>query len=290
MSPQGRPEGESAPTRVSAEGSPVGPQGRPEGAPRLHVESVGQGRPLVLLHGFALHGGLFAQLLPALAQHHRVHVVDLPGHGHSDPIDPWTIDAVVAALERAFVAEPQPLAVMGWSLGGVIALAWALAHPDRLRKLVLVGTSPRFVADESWPHAMAPAMLARFGDELRVACRLTLQRFLSLQVQGSEAGYATLVALRHQLFARGEPDPVMLHAALGTLASADLRGDVARIAIPTLVVAGERDTLAPPEASAWLVQALPAAQLLRLPGAGHAPFLSHPEAFRDALLGFLADE
>ena len=82
----------------------------------------------------------------------------------------------------------------------------------------------------------------------------------------------------------------MLHAALGTLASADLRGDVARIAIPTLVVAGERDTLAPPEASAWLAQALPAAQLLRLPGAGHAPFLSHPEAFRDALLGFLADE
>ena len=261
-----------------------------EAAPRLYVESVGQGRPLVLLHGFALHGGLFAQVLPALAQHHRVHVVDLPGHGHSEPIDPWTIDAVVAALQRAFVAEQQPLAVMGWSLGGVIALAWALAHPDRLRKLVLVGTSPRFVADESWPHAMAPEMLARFGDELRVACKLTLQRFLSLQVQGSEAAHATLVALRHQLLGRGEPDPATLHAALGTLTSADLRGDVARIAIPTLVVAGERDTLAPPESSAWLAQALPAAELLRLPGAGHAPFLSHPEAFRDALLGFLADE
>jgi pimeloyl-[acyl-carrier protein] methyl ester esterase len=271
----------SAPSRAVA---------RREGASRLHVESVGQGRPLVLLHGFALHGGLFAPLVPAFAKHHRVHVVDLPGHGHSDPIDPWTIDAVVAALERALATEQQPLAVMGWSLGGVIALAWALAHPHRLRRLVLVGTSPRFVADDAWPHAMAPEMLARFGDELRVACRLTLQRFLSLQVQGSEAGHATLAALRHQLFARGEPDPAMLRAALGTLARADLRNDVARIAIPTLVVAGECDTLAPPEASAWLAQALPAAELLRLPGAGHAPFLSHPEAFRDALLGFLADE
>jgi len=269
---------------------PSGAVARHRGAPRLHVESVGQGRPLVLLHGFALHGGLFAPLVPAFAKHHRVHVVDLPGHGHSDPIEPWTIDAVVAALERAFATDQQPLAVMGWSLGGVIALAWALAHPHRLRRLVLVGTSPRFVADDAWPHAMAPEMLARFGDELRVACRLTLQRFLSLQVQGSEAGHATLAALRHQLFARGEPDPAMLRAALGTLASADLRNDVARIAIPTLVVAGECDTLAPPEASAWLAQALPAAELLRLPGAGHAPFLSHPEAFRDALLGFLADE
>jgi pimeloyl-[acyl-carrier protein] methyl ester esterase len=271
----------SAPSRAVA---------RRETAPRLHVESVGQGRPLVLLHGFALHGGLFAPLLPALAQHHRVHVVDLPGHGHSEPIDSWTIDAVVAALQRAFVAEQPPLAVMGWSLGGMIALSWALAHPDRLRKLVLVGTSPRFVAGESWPHAMAPEMLARFGDELRVACKLTLQRFLSLQVQGTEAAHASLVALRHQLLARGEPDPAMLQAALGALASTDLRGDVANIATPTLVVAGEQDTLAPPAASAWLAQALPAAQLLRLPGAGHAPFLSHPEAFRDALLGFLADE
>jgi pimeloyl-[acyl-carrier protein] methyl ester esterase len=258
-------------------------------AAHLHVESAGRGRPLVLLHGFALHGGLFAPLVPALAQRHRVHVVDLPGHGHSDPIDPWTIDAVVAALERAFVAERQPLAVLGWSLGGVIALAWALAHPQRLRRLVLVGTSPRFVAGDAWPHAMAPQMLARFGDELSVAWKLTLQRFLSLQVQGSEAGHATLAALRHQLFARGAPDPATLAAALDALAGTDLRGDVARIALPTLVVAGESDTLARPEAAAWLAQALPAAELLRVPGAGHVPFLSHPDAFRDALLRFLAD-
>jgi len=261
-----------------------------ERVPRLHVESMGRGPALVLLHGFALHGGLFAPLLPVLARHHRVHVVDLPGHGHSDPITPWTIDATVASLERAFAGEAEPLAVMGWSLGGVIALHWALANPGRIRRLALVATSPRFVTDDAWPHAMAPETLARFGDELRVAWKLTLQRFLSLQVQGDAAGRATLAALRQQLLARGEPDPAMLQAALGALASADLRGAVARIAIPALVVAGERDTLAPPEASAWLAQALPAAELLRLPGAAHAPFLSHTEAFLDALLGFLADE
>ena len=259
-------------------------------AARVHVESAGQGRPLVLLHGFAMHGGLFAPLLPALARHHRVHVVDLPGHGHSDPIEPWTVDAIVAALVRAFADEPEPLAVMGWSLGGVIALHWALAQPRRIRKLALVATSPRFVAGDAWPHAMAPQTLARFGDELRVGWKLTLQRFLSLQVQGSDAGRATLSALRHQLLARGEPDPATLAAALATLARADLRADVGRVAVPTLVVAGERDTLAPPAAAAWLAQALPAAELLCVPGAGHAPFLSHPDAFRDALLAFLADD
>jgi pimeloyl-[acyl-carrier protein] methyl ester esterase len=263
---------------------------RTDEVPRLHVESVGQGSPLVLLHGFALHGGLFAPLLPALAKRHRVHVVDLPGHGHSGPIAPWTIDAVVAALARAFAKETAPLAVMGWSLGGVVGLRWALAHPGRIRRLALVATSPRFVADDAWPHAMAPETLARFGDELRVAWKLTLQRFLSLQVLGGDAGRATLAALRHQLDARGAPDPATLQEALAALSSADLRGDAARITIPTLVVAGERDTLAPPEAAAWLAQALPAAELLCLPGAAHAPFLSHPDAFRDALVAFLADE
>jgi pimeloyl-[acyl-carrier protein] methyl ester esterase len=179
---------------------------------------------------------------------------------------------------------------MGWSLGGVVGLRWALAHPGRIRRLALVATSPRFVADDAWPHAMAPETLARFGDELRVAWKLTLQRFLSLQVLGGDAGRATLAALRHQLDARGAPDPATLQEALAALSSADLRGDAARITIPTLVVAGERDTLAPPEAAAWLSQALPAAELLCLPGAAHAPFLSHPDAFRDALVAFLADE
>jgi len=255
-------------------------------APHLHVESVGAGPPLVLLHGWAMHGGLFAPLLAALAARRRVHVVDLPGHGRSGPVTPFTIDATVDALDRAFPAGP-PLAVMGWSLGGVIALHWALAHPARIERLALVCTTPKFVADDAWPHAMAPATLARFADELSVAWKLTLQRFLSLQVQGSDEGRATLAALRHELFARGEPSPQVLAAALQALGSTDVRARVGEIAVPTLVIAGERDTLTPPQAAAWLAQALPAARLVRIAGAGHAPFLSHRDEVLDALLGFL---
>jgi pimeloyl-[acyl-carrier protein] methyl ester esterase len=259
-------------------------------APHLHVESAGQGPPLVLLHGFALHAGLFAPLLPALAVHHRVHAVDLPGHGHSDPVTPFTVDRVVAALEAHFAATPAPLAVLGWSLGGVIALAWALAHPGRIGRLALVGTTPRFVTDDAWPHAMAPETLARFADELRVAYRLTLQRFVALQVQGDDDARATLATLRHQLFARGEPAPEVLAHAVAVLRDTDLRHRAAEVRIPTLVVAGERDTLAPPQAAAWLAQALPAARLVRLPGAAHAPFLSHRADFLGALVAFLADD
>ena len=254
----------------------------------LHVEAVGQGPPLALLHGWALHAGLFAPILPALSASHRVHAVDLPGHGHSAPLQPWRLDGVVEALERAWDGSQAPVDVLGWSLGALVALAWARAHPARIRRLVLVGATPRFVEGEQWPHAMSSLTLHRFADELRVAYRPTLQRFLTLQVQGSDEGRATLAALRHALFDRGTPAPSVLSSALEALGSADLRTMVASIRHPTLVVAGDRDTLVPVEASAWLAAALPHARLVTIPGAAHAPFLSHRQAFVDAVTGFLA--
>jgi pimeloyl-[acyl-carrier protein] methyl ester esterase len=234
-----------------------------------------------------MHGGLFAPLVPKLAQRQRVHVVDLPGHGHSPPVTPYTLDGVVDALDAAFAAEAAPLTVLGWSFGATVALRWALAAPRRVARLVLVGATPRFVADESWAPAMSPVTLARFGDELRIAYRVTLHRFLSLQVLGSDEGRATLAALRHALFARGEPAPEVLAAALDVLATTDLRADVAAIAVPTLVIGGDRDTLTPAPAGAWLAAKMPAARHVVIPGAAHAPFLSHRAAFDIALEGFL---
>jgi pimeloyl-[acyl-carrier protein] methyl ester esterase len=134
---------------------------------------------------------------------------------------------------------------------------------------------------------VAPATLARFGDELTVAYRLTLQRFLSLQVQGSDEGRTTLAALRAQLFARGEPSRGTLSDALGLLAATDLRDDARSIDAPTLIVTGDRDALTPSAAGAWLAQTIPGARHVDIPGAAHAPFLSHRHAFDDALGGFL---
>jgi pimeloyl-[acyl-carrier protein] methyl ester esterase len=253
----------------------------------VHVEAVGRGSPLVLLHGWGLHGGVFAPLLPQLARHRRVFVVDLPGHGRSGPLRPWTVDGAVRALDAALVDVDGGLDVLGWSLGGLLALAWARMQPRRIGRLVLVATTPRFAAAPDWPHAMSRETLGRFADELAVAYRATLLRFLTLQVQGSERGRATLASLRHELVARGEPDAGALRDALDTLAAADVRGDVGAIARPALVIAGDRDTLVPHAACAWLAGAMREARLVTIHGAAHAPFLSHPDAFAAALDGFL---
>jgi len=253
----------------------------------LYVESFGDGPPLVLLHGWALHGGVWQPIVAPLARRYRVHSVDLPGHGYSAPLEPFTLDAIAAAIAQRFEAQQEPATVIGWSLGAMAAMTWALAAPDRVARLALVGATPRFVASHDWPHAMAEQTLRRFHDELSVAYRATLLRFLALQVHGSERGRAVLHAMREQLFARGEPAAAVLEAALGVLAATDLRTHVAAIRTPSLVIAGERDALTPPQAGAWLAEALPDARFVRIDGAAHAPFLSHTDEFLAALDAFV---
>ena len=245
----------------------------------LHVESAGSGPPLVLLHGWAMHSGLWMPALPKLASRFRVHRVDLPGHGLSPPMARTTVAGIAAEVAEHFASLPEAPTVLGWSLGGAVALQWALDRPDAVAKLILVGTTPSFVARDGWPHAIGAETLRRFGDELAASYRLTLQRFVALQVQGSEHAREILGALRTQLFSRGEPSRQNLDDALDALAAIDLRARVGAITQPALVIAGERDTLVPAAAGAWLAAALPAGRLASIAGAAHAPFLSHPEAF-----------
>ena len=269
---------------------------RPPVKVAVHVESIGHGPPVVLLHGWAMHSGVWGPLFAALSRHHRVHAADLPGHGHSPPLFAHatssdgtardTLDTMVAAVAAAFARETGPLIVVGWSMGGLVAMRWALTQPDRVGRLVLLCTTPRFVIGDDWPHAMSRETLDRFGDELQVAWKLTVQRFLALQVHGSEHGRAALSALRELLWARGEPSRPALAAALRMLADADLREEAARIRQPALVISGGRDTLALPAAGRWLAAAIPGARFAEIPGAAHAPFLSHPEALRALLEEF----
>ena len=255
---------------------------------QLHVESSGRGPPLVLLHGWAMHSGVWGPVASRLAPHHRVHAVDLPGHGYSAPASAFTIARVVASLEAAFSAEPSPLDIVGWSLGGQIALAWALANPQRVSRLALVATTPRFVAGDGWDHAISHETLQRFGDELAIAWKPTVLRFLTLQLRGSEHGRAALAALRGEIFARGEPSRRTLSEAFAALATTDLRAEVGRVLHPTLVIAGDRDTLVPAAAAEWLASAMANGRFVSIDGAAHVPFLSHPDEFVRALRGFLS--
>lgn len=251
----------------------------------LYIEVRGSGRDLVLLHGWGLHGGLFRALADRLAPHFRLHLVDLPGHGRSTlPEGDYTLEAVAAYI-AAHV--PADAAWLGWSLGGRVALMAALKG-TAISRLILIGTNPAFIQREGWPHGMPAAELQQFADALRNDYKTTLQRFLAVQSRGSERAREELRALRDELFAHGEPHPAALAGGLEILRSADLRTHLSNITQPTLVIHGERDTLAPVAAAEFTAQQLPHGKLRVIPGAGHAPFISHPDQVVTALREFLA--
>ena len=251
----------------------------------LHVEILGSGADVVLLHGWALHGGMWGPWLEQLAQHARLHLVDLPGHGHSR----WDDDiADLAGLaKQVFPAVPRGATVLGWSLGGMVALELARRHPQHLGALVLLATTPRFVAGDGWAHGMRRDVLEGFARGLVADYRGTVRNFLALQTLGDENATQALRTLRGRLATHGEPDAAALRTGLDILRRVDLRDALPRLSQPALVVAGERDRLTPPEAGRELAMQLPSARFHLVERAGHAPFLSHPDEVLREVVPFL---
>lgn len=251
----------------------------------LHVDIQGNGPDLVLLHGWGLHGGIWNPVRDALAEWFTLHIVDLPGHGHSRSA---RFGDLRDLADQVADVLPKEYALCGWSLGGQIAMALALSNAS-IRKLLLVSTTPCFVQRADWRHAMTPAVLANFAARLAVDYRKTLLNFLNLQALHDSAARKTIHALREELFARGEPHPDTLGAGLNVLAETDLRPVVSDIQPSTLIVHGDRDALTPLGAGDWLAGALPNARLLPFERCAHVPFLSHPAAFVQAATGFLQE-
>ena len=249
------------------------------------METQGQGPDLLLLHGWGLHGGVWDTLCPKLTPHLRVTRVDLPGHGRSGhvPMPPSLTELTLQTM----AAVPPGAAVLGWSLGGLVALEAALRMPQRMRGLILANSTPRFTATEEWPHAMPPEQLKEFADGLALDYQETLRRFLSLQVRGDDAARASLRELRDALFSHGEPDTASLALGLTILKDSDLRRKLRDVSIPTLVLAGGYDRLTPAAASEYTAAHIPGARLEVFPKSAHAPFISHADAFVTAVLEFM---
>ncbi len=251
----------------------------------LHVESTGNGFPLVMLHGWGMHGGIWDDCVRSLAGRWRVVRPDLPGHGRSPALPgPGDLDSLTECVASHC---PREMMLVGWSLGGLIAMRMAQQLPLRVRHLVLVASTPRFVSGPDWPCGVASSVLESFGTGLSADFRRTVRDFLTLQVRGDERAPELLRDLKHRLFAHGDPDPMALQQGLNLLAGTDLRPDLGRIIQPTLVIAGDRDRVTPPEAGRRLARSVEGSRFLSIKGASHAPFLSHRIEFLGALIDFL---
>ncbi len=254
----------------------------------LFCKTQGSGPDLVLLHGWGMNADIWEGVVPMLAKHHRVTSVDLPGHGRS--VDPGGDCSLPAQAKRIADILPPKSVLVGWSLGGLLALQVALAFPQRIKALVLVASGPRFVCTDDWPEAMDGGVLRSFANALQSDFTKTIKRFLAIQVLGSEQAREELRLLRERVFAHGEPDRKALASGLDILMTADFRERLPQLQCPVLLLSGERDTLFPAQAARRTRALLADATLRVVQGAGHAPFLSHPDDFIHVLQEFLDDD
>jgi 3-oxoadipate enol-lactonase len=242
---------------------------------------VGQGRDLVILHSLLTDAHAFDPVLPALAETFRVTLFNLPGFHGSQSV-PGLIDAYVARIEDGFEEFGiKPGAVLiGNGFGGTVALAFALAHPERLGELVISDAAPAF-PEEGKEAFRTMAEKVKAGGLAAIvdiaANRVFHKAYLAQHPDVVEERRAVLLDI----------DPTGFCAACHALVEVDLTPSLPRLKVPTLVVCGELDQATPPALNKLIAEKVPGARYVELPGCGHCPPLEQPEAFLAAIKGFI---
>jgi pimeloyl-ACP methyl ester carboxylesterase len=217
------------------------------------------------VHGYGVSGYIWQSALPYLAQHHHVFLVDLPGHGHSPYNGQWQLREMAPLLATWLRAmQLPPIALMGQSMGGAIAIHLAASAPELVQRLLLVN-SAGIPLEATLPHLVRRSAHSFF--------------------QRGNGSYP--VGLVRDVL---RPRPRLFWQAAQEMIRSDFRTELASITQPTLIIWGERDVLLPISLGYTLQAALPHAQFATLPNCGHRPMLAEPEVFSKLVLEFLDDE
>ncbi|WP_367164817.1 pimeloyl-ACP methyl ester esterase BioH [Kosakonia cowanii] len=239
---------------------------------------------LVLLHGWGLNAQVWDCITAELSSHFTLHLVDLPGYGRSRGFGAQTL----AQMAQCVLAQaPEKAIWLGWSLGGLVASQVALQAPERVSALVTVASSPCFSARDAWP-GIKPEVLAGFQHQLSEDFQRTVERFLALQTMGSDTARQDARLLKSAVLSLDMPSTEVLNGGLEILKTVDLREGLQNLSLPFLRLYGHLDGLVPRKIVPLLDEMWPASESIIFPKAAHAPFVSHPQAFCEALLALKA--
>jgi len=255
---------------------------------RLTWYETGQGRPLVLLHGWAMSAAAFNELAGLLAVNFRVLVPDLPGHGESTPAEQHDLAGVSALLTEWLTSlGVESCALVGWSLGGMLSLQIVNDGIFPVQRLALIGSTPKFTIGDDWPYGLPATQVRAMARNLQRQFEATLAEFFALTFAGETISIDRLRAIRNfAVRASSLPDQDAAFALLNKLAEQDQRDLLPGIQVPALVLHGELDRISPVGAGRAMADCLPLGEFVSLAGIGHAPFFSKPHDIAARLSDF----
>ncbi len=244
------------------------------------VDSVLSAKPdLVLLHGWGSDSRIWQPLLPLLMETYAIHLLDLPGVGRNQARNDWQDDARL--LDSLAAIMPAEAHLLGWSLGGNLALEYTNHYPSRVLSLSLLATNPAFVQRPDWSCAMAEGAFEQFYQKVKANPEGGIRRFRQLQLRGDKQARNLGRALG-AMFEKGfDYNPESLLDALSWLRSRDQR-ELLRCVMPApRFLLGECDELVPVALADHLNN------VRVLPGCGHIPMLSEPGLLAQWMLDVL---
>ena len=235
----------------------------------------------VFVHGWGMNREIWQPVIEVLPDWINPVCVDLPGHGARADTSFATLEDLVESLDNVI---EEPAIWVGWSLGGLAVLKLALLKPEKVKAILLVASSPRFVEKQDWPCGMNESVFNGFADEFEKDFAGTIKRFLTLQVKGSESGRQILKTLRKKVLQQPPANRQALDAGLNLLKSVDLRAYLHSLAMPVTWILGQQDGLIKQTANGELKKLIPDANIHVIEKAAHAPFLSHRDLFNQHLI------
>lgn len=248
----------------------------------LYWQTIGDGKDIVLLHGWGMNGAVWQQTAEKLSESFRVHIVDLPGYGHSHQVEAQSLDAI---CELLLLQAPKQAVWMGWSLGGLIASHIAIHHPARVEKLITVSSSPKFAEEKLW-RGIQPKVLQNFTQQLLEDFKVTVERFMALQAMGSPTAKSDLKQLKKSVLTRPEPNTDALLYGLSLLADVDQRNQLQSLTLPILRLYGRLDGLVPIKVASDLRELLPNSPHFVFLQSSHAPFMTELDDFCEQVTHF----
>ncbi len=240
----------------------------------LAYTDEGKGLPVVFVHGFPLQRGAWQKQIAALRSSYRVIAPDLRGLGESDSGSGPATMAQFAEDIHGLLQQisREPVVLIGHSMGGYVALAFARQFPKMLRGLALVATK----AGNDTPEGAAGRRAT--ADKVKTEGSKVVVDAMTPKMLATSNADARLVEQVRALMAPSKPQGVIA-ALLGMAERPDSTAMLAGITCPTLVITGADDTVIPPAESEKLAKAIPGAQLAVIPQAGHLVAYEKPDEF-----------